>query len=212
MARRHRRHANPFTVRAPPAAPDLDALFGRRAPRELDIGFGKGEFLLGLAASEPGRDYIGVELRAHLTERLLTAAATAGLHNIAALTCNVNAHLEALLPPASLAAVYVQFPDPWFKQRHHKRRVVTPDFVALLARLLADEGRLELVTDQAMLAEDMLAATASCAALVNRYGPGQAAPEREHFGPVPTDREAWHLARGDRLYRYRFRRLSRKSP
>jgi tRNA (guanine-N7-)-methyltransferase len=134
---------------------DFDAVFGRAAPRVLEIGFGNGEQLRHAAQAEPGHDFIGVEVHRPGVGRLLNALADAGLENVRIYHHDAVEVLQHEIPPSSLAEVRIYFPDPWPKKRHHKRRLIQPDFVALVARRVARGGRLHLATDWADYAEQM---------------------------------------------------------
>lgn len=136
---------------------DLDAIFGRAAPRCLEIGFGAGECIGALAESNPGVDYLGVEVHRAGVGRLLLRAAAAHLSNLRVICRDVVEVLALNLPDASLDEVLVFFPDPWHKKRHVKRRLVDAAFVAAVAAKLRPGGRLRLATDWAPYAEQMLA-------------------------------------------------------
>ena len=126
---------------------DLDALFGRRAPRTLEIGFGDGEALVALARAHPERDYLGVEVHAPGVGHCLLAAAAAGLGNLRVCRRDAVEVLREAIAPAALDEVLILFADPWPKKRHHKRRLIQPEFVALLAERMAPGARLRLATD-----------------------------------------------------------------
>ena len=136
---------------------DLDELFGRRGPRTLEIGFGDGESLLALAAADPERDFLGIEVHAPGIGRCLLGAAAAKLPNLRLMQHDAVEVLEYSLPHGSLDEVLIYFPDPWPKKRHHKRRLIQADVVALLASRLAPRGRLRLATDWQPYAEWMRA-------------------------------------------------------
>ncbi|MBK5937084.1 MAG: tRNA (guanosine(46)-N7)-methyltransferase TrmB [Halorhodospira halophila] len=135
---------------------DLDGLFGRTAPRVLDIGFGDGEALVEMAAADPGRDYLGVEVHRPGVGHCLLCAEQAQVENLRVATVDAVELVRHHLPPRSLAAVHIFFPDPWPKKRHHKRRIVQPAFLDLLAERLVPGGTLHLATDWADYAEWML--------------------------------------------------------
>jgi tRNA (guanine-N7-)-methyltransferase len=137
------------------AALDLDALFGRRAPRTLEIGFGDGETLVALAAAHPERDYLGLEVHAPGVGHCLLRAAAAALGNLKVIQHDAVEVLETAIAPGALDEVLIYFPDPWPKKRHHKRRLVQRPFVALLATRLRAGGRLRLATDWSPYAEWM---------------------------------------------------------
>jgi tRNA (guanine-N7-)-methyltransferase len=140
----------------PRGAPlDLDALFGRRAPRTLEIGFGDGETLVALAAARPERDYLGLEVHSPGVGHCLLRAAAAGLTNVKVIQRDAVEVLEQSIAPGALDEVLIYFPDPWPKKRHHKRRLVQAAFVTLIARRVAGGGRLRLATDWLPYAEWM---------------------------------------------------------
>jgi tRNA (guanine-N7-)-methyltransferase len=160
----------PAADTALPAGPrylDLDAVFGRRAPRSLEIGFGNGENLLELAVAHPERDFIGVEVHRAGVGHLLLRADEAGLGNLRVICHDAVEVLERHIAPDSLDEVLVLFPDPWHKKRHHKRRLVQPGFVELLASRLRQGGRLQLATDWESYAQQMLEVLSACPALRN---------------------------------------------
>ena len=126
---------------------DLDAVFGRRAPRLLDIGFGDGEALLTAAARFPTLDYLGIEVHEPGIGHLLTLIERSGLTNIRIIARDAVDVIRVMLPDASFAAVNLFFPDPWPKKRHHKRRIVQPEFVAGVARILVPDGLFHIATD-----------------------------------------------------------------
>lgn len=133
---------------------DLDALFGRVAPRVLEIGFGMGDVTAAMAAADPGRDYLAAEVHTPGIGNLLALVGERGLRNVRV------AHGDALqlvrrLAPDSLDAVHVFFPDPWPKARHHKRRLIRPGNVALLSRVLRPGGALHCATDWPHYAGEM---------------------------------------------------------
>ncbi len=146
---------------------DLDAAFGRRAPRVVEIGFGNGEQLLHAAREDPARDYVGIEVHRPGVGRLLNAVALAGLGNVRVYRHDAVEVLALELAPDSLAELRVYFPDPWHKKRHHKRRLVQPRFVDLAASRLAPGGLLHLATDWLPYADQMLAVCGACAVLRN---------------------------------------------
>lgn len=139
---------------------DFAAAFGRRAPVMLDIGFGNGMALAEQAALHPENNYLGIEVHRPGVGQLLTRLATGALHNVRVICADAKEVLARDIAEGSLAAVYLLFPDPWPKKRHHKRRLVQPDFIALVQRALAPGGMLHLATDWADYAEDMRAVLA----------------------------------------------------
>jgi tRNA (guanine-N7-)-methyltransferase len=165
-------------------APEALALFGRDAPRTLEIGFGNGENLLELASANPVRDFLGVEVHRPGVGRLLLGIEARQLSNVRVMCHDAVAVCEAL-PAGWLDEILVLFPDPWPKKRHHKRRLMQGAFVALLARALAADGVLRVATDWEPYALEILAtldATPTLANLAADGGfstrPGERAPTR----------------------------------
>jgi len=126
---------------------DLDQVFGRRAPRVLDIGFGDGEALLTAAASYPDIDYLGAEIHEPGIGHLLVLLERSRLDNVRIVDRDAVDVIEQMLPDASVDAVNLFFPDPWPKKRHHKRRIVQPPFLASVARILKPGALLHFATD-----------------------------------------------------------------
>lgn len=134
---------------------DMDAIYGRVAPRMLEIGFGSGEALLSFAQSHPDVDCLGIEVHRPGVGHLLLGVEAAQLRNVRVIDRDAVEVLQAQVPPGSLSIVHIFFPDPWHKKRHHKRRLIQPSFVALLARALAANGVLRLATDWEHYAQQM---------------------------------------------------------
>ncbi len=124
-------------------------IFGRPGPADVEIGSGKGRFLLELAAARPERDFLAVERSGKYHRLCCERAARRGLTNVRLLRTTAEDLLLRLLPPASVGHLYVLFPDPWPKKRHHKRRLMTTGIVAAMHRALIPGGRLLVKTDHA---------------------------------------------------------------
>ena len=135
---------------------DFAAVFGRRAPVVVEIGSGMGETTVDIAAAHPDTDYLAIEVHAPGVGALLRRVAERGLGNVRVVQHDAVEVLRDMVPPASLAAIHVFFPDPWPKKRHHKRRLVQPEFAALAASRLAPGGRLHAATDWQEYADHML--------------------------------------------------------
>lgn len=175
---------------------DLDTVFGRRAPRVLEVGFGNGETLVSLAESHPDRDYLGIDVYEPGIGRLLAAIAEKNLSNVRLLRVDAVDVLRMSLPAASLAEVLLLFPDPWPKKRHHKRRLVQADFVRQVATSLAPGGVFHLATDWQNYAEHMLAVLEAEGALVNLAGRGNFCEDREHRPVTKFERRGQRLGHG----------------
>jgi tRNA (guanine-N7-)-methyltransferase len=143
-----------------------EQIFGRRAPLMLEIGFGAGEALLAFAQAHPELNCLGVEVHKPGVGHLLLGAETAGLNNLRIVCHDAVEVLQQQLAPGSVQLIHIFFPDPWPKKRHHKRRLIQPEFVELLARVLAVGGTLRLATDwehYAMHMREVIDASASFA-------------------------------------------------
>ena len=174
------------------ALADLDAAFGRRAPREVEIGFGAGEALLARAAARPDIDHLGIEVHRPGVGRLLLGIERQGLGNVRISNHDAVEVLRDQLGEGSLQRVLLLFPDPWPKSRHHKRRIVTPEFAALVASRLAAGGRFHLATDWEPYAEHMRAILDAEHVLASAT-PGD-------YAPRPVDRPLTRFEqRGERL-------------
>ena len=136
---------------------DLDTAFGRSAPKILEIGFGMGDSTAAIAAAHPQNDYLGIEVHGPGVGSLLNQIEALSLSNLRVIQHDAVEVLKHMIAPASLDGVHIFFPDPWPKKRHHKRRLLQPDFVALLAGKLKPGAYLHCATDWQEYAEQMLA-------------------------------------------------------
>jgi tRNA (guanine-N7-)-methyltransferase len=160
---------------------DLDALFGRRAPCVLEIGFGMGDATARIAQALPGTDFIGIEVHEPGVGALLKQIGERGLTNLRLLQHDAVDVLETMVAPASLHGVHIFFPDPWHKKRHHKRRLLQPEFVRLLASRIAPGGYLHCATDWQPYAEQMLEVLSAEPSLRNR---GEGYAPRPAYRPL----------------------------
>jgi tRNA (guanine-N7-)-methyltransferase len=207
VRKRARHHVNPLGFIRKVDLPDLRQVFAHpERPMEVDVGCDKGDFLFGRAEQAPEVNVVGLEIREPVVDMVKDRIARRGLDNATVVYCNANASFAELFPPASLRAVYVHFPDPWFKVRHQKRRLVTPAFVDLVASRLEPGGLFEFMTDFEQYAAQIVPLLEAHPAFQNPYGPGAPAPAAE--GRVLTHREEWHTSRGDAVHRYHWRRRS----
>ncbi len=146
---------------------DLERVFGRRAPTIIEIGFGMGETTAAIAQAQPQINYLAVEVHTPGVGGLLKLIAELGLSNLRIVQHDAVEVLEHLIAPASLAGAHIFFPDPWPKKRHHKRRLIQPDFVRLLASRLAPGAYVHAATDWQEYAEQILAVFAAETSLEN---------------------------------------------
>ena len=206
---RVRQHVNPLSEKyqAPVALPDWSEAFANpHQPLHIDIGCGKGIFALQMAQLTPDWNFLGLEIRKPVVEAAQRRQQEIGLSNLHFMFCNVNISLPALLeswddqPP--LRQVSIQFPDPWFKKRHQKRRVLQPELVDTLARFLPTGGRVVVQSDVEAVAIDM------CDRLTENSHFLRSSPDWLPTSPFPaqTDRERVTLEQGLPVYRAIFTR------
>ena len=136
--------------------PDWQAQFGNHQPLKLEIGFGTGNFLIEMAAQEPRSNFIGMDFYHKGIRKLMTRKKKLQLENIRVAYGDVRIKIPLLFKDGELETVYINFPDPWPKKRHTKRRLIKPDFVKLIGQKLAPEGRIYLATDFEVYAMEML--------------------------------------------------------
>lgn len=168
-----------------PAGTRIDpaAVFGRQAPLTLEIGFGNGAALLAMAQATPQEDFIGIEVHRPGVGHLLMELERHALGNVRVCNDDAVAVLRDALPDDCLDRVLLFFPDPWHKQRHHKRRLVQPAFVELLKTRLRAGGILHMATDWEDYAGHMLAVVETAGGFRNCAGAGRYAA-RPDYRPV----------------------------
>ena len=146
-----------FGVAYAPALLDFEQVFGRAAPRVLEIGFGMGETTATIAAAHPEIDYLALEVHTPGVGSLLRQIEARALGNVRIVQHDAVEVLKHMVAPDTFAAAHIFFPDPWPKKRHHKRRLVQPSFVKLLASRLAPGGYVHVATDWQDYAQRILA-------------------------------------------------------
>ena len=186
-----------------PGALAFEQVFGRRAPTLLEIGFGMGETTAHIAQAHPENNYLGIEVHTPGVGSLLKRIAESGLTNLRLVQHDAVEVLEHMIAPASLAGAHIFFPDPWPKKRHHKRRLIQPAFVALLASRLAPGASVHAATDWQEYAEQILAVFAAEPALANT-APGFA--PRPDYRPL-TKFESRGLKLGHGVWDIIFRKI-----
>jgi tRNA (guanine-N7-)-methyltransferase len=175
---------------------DLPAIFGRAAPVTLEIGFGNGETLVSLAAAHPERDFLGLEVHRPGVGHLMLRAEELGLTNVRAVCRDAVEVLQQCIAPGSIDEVLLYFPDPWPKKRHHKRRIVQPEFLALVASRLREGGMFRMATDWQPYSEHMLEVASGCAQLRNVSPDGGFVPRPESRPVTRFERRGQRLGHG----------------
>lgn len=204
MRVRVHQHVNPLApfYRQSPRPIDLLSIFPHpERPLLLDIGCARGRFLLRMAEAQPDWNYLGVEIREPLVDEANRLAAEAGHPNLHYTFCNAMLWLDRLLeavPPGILQMVTIQFPDPWFKKKHAKRRMVNEEMIDTIARRLAPGGRVFVQTDIEFLADEIFERF--------RMEPRLEEKDRKVQNPFPikTEREKAVEEKGLPVYRAAF--------
>jgi tRNA (guanine-N7-)-methyltransferase len=154
-----------------PDCADLRHCFDRPAPLVVEIGFGNGQALAWMAANEPDRNFVGMEVHQPGVGRLLRSLELDNIPNVRVAMRDAVEVLQQQIVSASLDEVRIYFSDPWPKKRHHKRRLIQPEFLKLVSDRLKQGGLLHLATDWAPYADWMLEALTTCPTLVNQGNP-----------------------------------------
>jgi tRNA (guanine-N7-)-methyltransferase len=202
---RVRQHVNPLTDKYQQVfqMPDWGSIFADlKAPLHLDIGCSRGRFILEMAQRFPERNFIGIEIREPLVADANAIRDQLGLKNLHYVFANINTSLQGLLdslPPETLQWITIQFPDPWFKKKHHKRRVVQPDLVDLLAKHTPSKLVLFCQSDVEEVALEMRETFLEHENFVLAHDSFWLA---ENIFPVPTEREVATQNKGEPVYRF----------
>jgi tRNA (guanine-N7-)-methyltransferase len=190
-----------YAVAFAPAPLDAGAVFGRDAPRTLEIGFGNGENLVALAVAHPQRDFLGIEVHRPGVGRLLLALEARAVTNVRIICHDAVEVLGQQIPAQSLDEILILFPDPWPKKRHHKRRLIQLPFAHLLESRLVHGGVLRVATDWRPYALEILETLGAVAGLHNLAAdggfvarPAERAPTRFERRGERLGHEVWDLA------------------
>jgi tRNA (guanine-N7-)-methyltransferase len=159
---------------------DPREVFGREAWLNLEIGFGMGQSLADMAEAAPEQDFIGVEVHLAGVGALLKEVEDRGLENVRVYAIDANEVIDFCLPDASLDRVMLFFPDPWHKKRHHKRRLLQPEFAQRIRHKLRVGGIFHLATDWENYAGQMLEVLGEAEGFANAEGDGRFAPRPGH--------------------------------
>ena len=212
-----RQHVNPLSrfFQLPLQLPSPEQLFERpEQPIHLDIGCARGRCLLGLAEQQPSWNHLGVEIRRPLVQSADRDAQASEHGNVRVLFCNANISLEGWMGALStdrLQRVSIQFPDPWFKRRHRKRRVLQPPLLLAIAAALEPGRELFLQSDVREVIEPMVALT-ELSGCFERPSDDFRPWRLDNPLPVPTERERYVLEQGLPVYRVLYRRNHQALP
>lgn len=185
-----------YGLQLPEGELDLPGLFGNPNPVTLEIGFGNGENLAANALQNPSSNYLGVEVHGPGVGALMLRLDAQGSRNARILQTDAMELLRRHLPAGSLQSLWLFFPDPWPKKRHHKRRIVQPEFIRLAHRALRPGGLLHMATDWEDYANRMLELLTADAGFENSTGPGRFAPRPATRGLTKFERRGQRLGHG----------------
>jgi tRNA (guanine-N7-)-methyltransferase len=183
---------------------DWDGLYGRSAPLEVEVGFGRDEGLLRRAKAAPDRDFLGIELKGDRVRAYLGRAIRAGVRNLRVVPGKAEVVLGVLLPAGRAAAVRVLFPDPWPKDRHAPHRLFQPFFVREARRVLEPGGILAAATDDAAYGDQIERVVRETGGFEGVPG-GESGERSRDEGTTIFERKG--LAQGAAIRRFRWRRL-----
>jgi tRNA (guanine-N7-)-methyltransferase len=199
-----------FVLPLADAPVDYDQVFGRSAPRSLEIGFGMGHSLLEMAAAAPEQDFIGVEVHRPGVGALLNGVLTQGLTNLRVYDCDAIEVLNRCVADNSLDRLMLFFPDPWHKSRHHKRRIVQASFAELVRSKLKVGGILHMATDWEPYAEYMLEVMNVAPGYRNLAEDGKCVPRPAERPITKFERRGERLGHG--VWDLKFEKVLRSSP
>jgi tRNA (guanine-N7-)-methyltransferase len=175
---------------------DLEALFGNPHPVYLEIGFGNGEALAAMARDNPQNNYIGIEVHSPGVGHLLMKLEEYGCDNVRVCRHDAVEVVRDMIPEGSLAGVFLFFPDPWHKKRHHKRRIVQPAFVEILAHKIRPGGFFHAATDWEDYAQHMLAVLRDSPQFRNTTAEGRFAPRPGYRPQTRFEQRGLRLGHG----------------
>ena len=207
QARHHETLMPVWGIAYAPQLLDLAVVFGRVAPKILEIGFGMGETTAVIAAAHPELDILGVEVHTPGVGSLLKEIVERNLGNVRIVQHDAVEVVRDMIVPGMLTGIHIFFPDPWPKKRHHKRRLIQPDFVRLLTERLAPGGYFHCATDWEEYAQQMVAVL-SAEPLLENTAPGFA--PRPAYRPL-TKFEQRGLRLGHGVWDVVFRRRAENS-
>ena len=200
-------HGPAATSVADGATGDPAEIFGRVAPLVVEVGSGQGHQILHAAAARPDTDFLAVEVFRAGLARTVIRAELEGLANLRLAEVNAPELLEKYLPEGSVSEIWVFFPDPWKKSRHHKRRLVDEEFARVAARALRPRGVLRLATDWEHYAEKMRETLDAASEFSRDFGAGSGEWAERFEGRVLTAFEQKGLAKGRAIRDLAYRRV-----
>ena len=178
--------------------PDWEELFGNRNPLNLEIGFGVGNFIIEMGIREPNENFIGIDFYHKGIRKVITRIAKYEVCNARIVYGDAKEKIPLLFAPEELNRVYINFPDPWPKKRHHKRRLIKPNFIKILAEKLKCSGEIHIATDHEAYAMEILDFFERDQLLKNKNGLGTFLFEK---GGIPKSKyEKKFISAGERIF------------
>ena len=178
--------------------PDWEELFGNRNPLNLEIGFGVGNFIIEMGIREPNENFIGIDFYHKGIRKVITRIAKYEICNARIVYGDAKEKIPLLFAPGELNRVYINFPDPWPKKRHHKRRLIKPDFIKVLAEKLRCDGEIHIATDHEAYAMEILGFFKKDQLLKNKNGLGTFLFQKE--GVPKSKYEKKFISAGERIF------------
>ena len=178
--------------------PDWEELFGNRNPLNLEIGFGVGNFIIEMGIREPNENFIGIDFYHKGIRKVITRIAKYEICNARIVYGDAKEKIPLLFAPEELNRVYINFPDPWPKKRHHKRRLIKPNFIKILAEKLKCSGEIHIATDHEAYAMEILDFFEKDQLLINKNGLGTFLFQKE--GIPKSKYEKKFISAGERIF------------
>ncbi|MFC1517137.1 tRNA (guanosine(46)-N7)-methyltransferase TrmB [Candidatus Margulisiibacteriota bacterium] len=197
-------HFNPFNIFGEIETPDWSKIFPNKNPLVLEIGFSNARWLIPYAKANPDLNVVGLEVRKKFVDKVKETIKKEELPNAYVLLANANTALEKLFKPESISTTLILFPDPWYKDRHLKRRVINPKFLPILHKAMQKDGILHIATDQEQLAKDMREIINSSDLFGNLFDKNNWAPE--NISGFFSDIELYHIQHGHPIFRLQYKR------
>jgi tRNA (guanine-N7-)-methyltransferase len=181
----------------------FDELFNNEHDVVVEIGFGNGDSLLQQAINQPHENFVGIEVHSPGVGHLIDNANKQGIQNIKVFKHDAVEVLKAQIPDSSIQKLQLFFPDPWHKKRHHKRRIIKPEFISLAHQKLKTGGHFHMATDWQPYAEEMLEQMDNAPGFINCSGRGNYSPDKDDRCETKFERRGHRLGHGvwDLIYR-----------
>ena len=185
---------------------DWNQLFGNSRPVEIEIGCGRGMFIIKSALENPEINFLGIEKSARFFRMFKERVAKSGAENIRLIRAEAGYLIKKFVPAHSVKAVHVYFPDPWPKKRHRKRRLVNGSFLESVTRILLPDGRLFFATDFQDYFDEIVTIAPSCHGLT-REPDDESSPQDVHPDTAATAYERKYLIQGRVIYRAVYKKI-----